>query len=150
MERAGEIINCQKFGHHLPSHCKIPIDSLFNFQFLKTLPVPQFSILNTQIFSTYKLWPALSISDTCRVLMSGFQLPQERLWKGSLCTVVQSNKEKSTVCTKFDKALITNIVLNMATSGMAGQYGNMWARIVAQTPGCQHCCSSSSWRGYPI
>ena len=26
--------------------CKIPIHALLNFQFLKTLPVPQFSILN--------------------------------------------------------------------------------------------------------
>ena len=32
---------------------KIPILSLLNFQFLKTLLVPQFSILNPQIFGTY-------------------------------------------------------------------------------------------------
>ena len=37
----------------MPSQRKIPIHSLLNFQFLKTLPVPQLSILNPQIFGTY-------------------------------------------------------------------------------------------------
>ena len=32
---------------------KIPTHFLLSFQFLKTLPVPQFLILNPQIFSTY-------------------------------------------------------------------------------------------------
>ena len=41
-------------------------------QFLKTLPVSQFSILNPQIFGDYYLSPALSISDAYRVLISGF------------------------------------------------------------------------------
>ena len=33
-----------------PVQRKIPIHPLLNFQFLKTLPVPKFSILITQIF----------------------------------------------------------------------------------------------------
>ena len=47
------------------------------FLFLKTPQVSQFSILNLQIFGSYKLSPAPSISDTYKVLMSGFQLPKE-------------------------------------------------------------------------
>ena len=62
-------------GHGMPVQRKIPIHSLLSFQFLKTLPVPQFSTLNPQIFGTCKLSPALSISDAYRVLISGFQLP---------------------------------------------------------------------------
>ena len=39
-------------GHRMPSQRKILTHSLLNFQFLKTLPVPQFSTLNPQIFGT--------------------------------------------------------------------------------------------------
>ena len=60
----------------MPVQHKILMQSLLNFQFLKTFPVPQFSLLNPQIFGTYKLWHAHSISDTYKVLTSGFQLPQ--------------------------------------------------------------------------
>ena len=34
---------------------KILIQSLLNFQLLKTFPVPQFSLLNPQIFGPYEL-----------------------------------------------------------------------------------------------
>ena len=53
-------------GHRIPVRRKIPIHSLSNFQFLKTLTAPQFSILNPQIIGTYQLSPALSISDAYR------------------------------------------------------------------------------------
>ena len=46
------------------------------FLFLKT-SLSQVSMLNPQIFGTYQLSPALSISDAYRVLTSGFQLYQE-------------------------------------------------------------------------
>ena len=67
----------------MPVQHKILIQSLLNFQFLKSFPVPQFSLLNPQIFGTYELWHALSISDTYKVLMSGFQLPQAA-WERSI------------------------------------------------------------------
>ena len=39
----------------MPVQRKILVQSLLNFQFLKTFPVPQFSLLNPQIFVTYEL-----------------------------------------------------------------------------------------------
>ena len=39
----------------MPIQRKILIQSLLNFQFLKTFPVPQFSSLNPQIFGTSEL-----------------------------------------------------------------------------------------------
>ena len=67
--------------------CKLPyilFRILGYFSFLKISLMSQFSILNPQIFSTYYLSPALSISDVYRALMSGFQLPKNCV-KGLLC-----------------------------------------------------------------
>ena len=45
-------------GHQSPSNAKFRyIRPLLNFQFLKTLPVPQFSILITQIFGITNFHP---------------------------------------------------------------------------------------------
>ena len=45
----------------IPIQQESPIHSLLNFLFLGTLPVPQFTVLNSQILGTYFLLSALSI-----------------------------------------------------------------------------------------
>ena len=57
-------------GMHIQQ--KILIYCLLNFQFLKTLPLPQFWI--PTVLALTNFWPALSISDTYSMLISGFQL----------------------------------------------------------------------------
>ena len=46
------------------SNAKFWFKSLLNFQIFKTFTVPQFSLLNAQIFGTYKFWHGLCISDS--------------------------------------------------------------------------------------
>ena len=60
----------------MPVQRKISIHSLLNVQFLKNIPVPQFSLLNPKIFGTYLRTLTCSFHcDASRVLTSGFQSP---------------------------------------------------------------------------